>query len=154
MLSYRIQQFLRILPAKARIGNGFSVYVVSADLLASFYEVTLDHNAFDKFPDILINPAAVQDLFHNADLLLILLAGVGMIGVDENSRVFQIPLLVLFEEELDIFIMVVGNRISVFVYGPSEDRVGERIPFCPNFPASGDKIMSSLCRNDRVEHDS
>ena len=116
--------------------------MVSADLLASFYEVTLDHNAFDKFPDILINPAAVQDLFHNADLLLILLAGVGMIGVDENSRVFQIPLLVLFEEELDIFIMVVGNRISVFVYGPSEDRVGERIPFCPNFPASGDKIMS------------
>ena len=126
--------------------------MVGSDLLASFYEVALDHNAFDKFPDILINPAAVQDFFHDADLLFIFLAGVGMVGVDENSRVFQIPLLVLFKKKLDIFIMVVGDRISVFVYGPSEDRVGERIPFCPNFPASGDKIMSSLCRNDRVEH--
>ena len=119
--------------------------MVGSDLLASFYEVALDHNAFDKFPDILINPAAVQDFFHDADLLFIFLAGVGMVGVDENSRVFQIPLLVLFKKKLDIFIMVVGDRISVFVYGPSEDRVGERIPVCPNFPASGDKIMSSLC---------
>ena len=101
--------------------------MVSSDLLASFHQVALDHDAFDKFPDILIDPAAVQDLFYDADLLLIFLAGVGMISVNEDGRVFQIPFLVFFEKKLDIFIVVVGNCISMFVYGPSEDRVGERI---------------------------
>ena len=40
------------------------------DLLASLYKVAFDHDAFDEPADIFIDPAAVQDLFYNADLLL------------------------------------------------------------------------------------
>ena len=45
------------------------------DLLASLYKVAFDHDAFDEPADIFIDPAAVQDLFYNADLLFIFLAG-------------------------------------------------------------------------------
>ena len=148
-----VQQFFCILPAEARVSDRFSVYMAGSDLLASFYKVALNHDALDEFSDIFIDPAAVQDLFYNADLLLILLAGVGMVGVNKDSRVFQIPFLVFFQKKLDILIVIIGDCIPMFVYGASENGVGERIPICPYFPASGDKIMSSLCRNDRVEHD-
>ena len=49
----------------------------------------------------------MQDLFYNADLLLILLAGVGMVGVNKDGRVFQIPFLVFFQKKLDILVVVV-----------------------------------------------
>ena len=127
--------------------------MVSADRLASFYQVAFDHDAFDKPADIFIDPAAVQDLFYNADLLFILFAGIRMIGIDEDRRVLQISLFIFFQKELDILIVVVGDRVSVLVYSAPEDRVGEGVAFRAYFPASGDKVVPALCGNDRVEHD-
>ncbi len=147
-----VQQFLCVLPAEARVSDRFSVYMAGSDLLASLYKVAFNHDALDKFPDIFIDPAAVQDLFNNADLLLIFLAGVGMVGVDEDGRVLQISFFIFFQKKLDVFIVIVGDRVPVFVYGPSEDRVGKRIAFRTYFPASGDEIMSALCRDNGVEH--
>ena len=86
--------------------------MVSADRLASLYQVAFDHDAFDKPADIFIDPAAVQDLFYNADLLFILFAGIRMIGIDEDRRVLQISLSIFFQKELDIL----GSHLSPYAY--------------------------------------
>ena len=82
LFSYLIKQFLGIIPSKTRVGDGFTVNHIRADLLVAFFEVTFDHYTFDKFVKIRIIAAAVKNLACNSYLFLELLVGIRVVGID------------------------------------------------------------------------
>ena len=115
LFSYLIKQFLSIIPSKTRVGDGFTVNHIRADLLVAFFEVTFDHYTFDKFVKIRIIAAAVKNLACNSYLLLELLVGIRVVGIDNCGRILEILSHILFIKSLKIFIMVIRNANAVFV---------------------------------------
>ena len=124
LLSNFIDQAFSILPSKTRIGDRASRGHVVADVLASFEQVALDHDTFDKFVKFRIAVAAVENFVYDTDLLLVFLVGVRMVGINDDSRVLEILLAVQVVESDQIFIMIVLRAVSVFAYGAAEYNVG------------------------------
>ena len=62
------------------------------DLLASRFQIALEHNALYKAMDIRGVAAAVQYLFYDTDLLLVTFIGIGMVGIYDAGRIDQLPL--------------------------------------------------------------
>lgn len=89
LLSNFIDQAFSILPSKTRIGDRASRGHVVADVLASFEQVALDHDTFDKFVKFRIAVAAVENFVYDTDLLLVFLVGVRMVGINDDSRVLE-----------------------------------------------------------------
>ena len=73
-----VYQFFRFFPAKAGVGNGFSINML-ADFLAARFDIALNHQAFYQLMNLRRNPAVVHNLFDNAYLLFILFVGIGMV---------------------------------------------------------------------------
>lgn len=111
-----MDQFSGILPAKAGIRDGFSVNMVGTDFLVSFFDITFHHHAFDQAGDIRRMAPAVKHFLDDADLFPELFVGIGVIGVHDGGGVFQIPFIIFFQKQLQIFIMVVGDGVAVFVH--------------------------------------
>ena len=86
LLSNFIDQVFSILPSKTRIGDRASRGHVVADVLASFEQVALDHDTFDKFVKFRIAVAAVENFVYDTDLLLVFLVGVRMVGKFYRSQ--------------------------------------------------------------------
>jgi len=74
---------------------------VFSDLLIAFFNIAFNHNALDEGIQISRVAAAVKNLFYNADLLLVLLIGVGMVGIYDAGRIYQVPLHVAGEAASD-----------------------------------------------------
>src|SRR5574344_317492 len=61
-----INQFFGVIPSQTRVCDRFSEYMIgAADFLASFLQVALDHNTFDKVMNVRGNTAAVQYFLYN-----------------------------------------------------------------------------------------
>ena len=82
-----VDQFLGFFPAEARICDGFTIDMI-ADPLASRFNIAFDHNAFYHLFDIGGYPAVVHDLLDDADLLDILLVGIGVVRINDSGRIF------------------------------------------------------------------
>ena len=67
-----IKKTFCILPAKAWVGDGFSVNMF-ADFLVSGFNIAFHHHALYKGADVLGNAAAVENFLDNAWLLGIIL---------------------------------------------------------------------------------
>ena len=93
-LSNFVYQSFSILPSKAWIGDGAAWNHMIADILAAFQEIAFDHNTLYKLFQVGIVIAAVKNLTDNTDLFFILFAGVGVVDVNNNSRIFEIPLII------------------------------------------------------------
>ena len=89
------EKTLSLLPAKAGISDGFSINMIM-DLLAAIFDVTLDHQSFDQFVDVIAVTAAVKYFFGNTDLLQILLVGVRMVGIYHTSWILEVFLSIQF----------------------------------------------------------
>lgn len=89
-----VDQLLGILPSQTGIGNGASRDHVVANVLTAFQKIAFDHNTFYKLFQIGIVIAAVKDFTDDTDLFFILLSGIGMVYVNNDSRIFQFPLLI------------------------------------------------------------
>ena len=100
----------------------------AADLLAAWFQIAFDHHAFYQLADILRVLAVVHNLPHNTDLLFVLLVGVGMVGVDDDRRIFQISLSVFFQQKLNILIVIVRDCVSVLVDRAPQDRMSQGLP--------------------------
>ena len=124
----------------------------TTDLLVAWLNVTFNHEAFDQFVKFRIDHTAVENFFCNTNLLFILFVGIGVVGINDDSRILQIFFLIFFPQKTEIFVMVVRNRLSVFAYGTAKNGVCQRISSCFNFPASVDKAVRSLSCNNGVEH--
>lgn len=83
-----IEEFFCFLPSKAGVCDGFSINMIRTDFLATGYQIAFKHDTFHQMADITGYQAAVQHFFYNADLLFVFLAGVGMVGINNDSRIF------------------------------------------------------------------
>ena len=83
------EKTLSLLPAKAGIGDGFSINMIM-DLLAAIFDVALDHQSFHQLMDVVVITAAVKDFLGNTDLFQILLVGVRMVGIYNTSWILEV----------------------------------------------------------------
>ena len=93
--------------------------MVGADFLTALYQIAFNHDAFDQFLDVRGHQTAVEDFFDNTDLLFLFFTGIGMIGINDDCRIFQISFFIHFQKKLEILIVIIGNGISMFVYSAS-----------------------------------
>ena len=116
VLSNRIKQFLRFIPSKACICDGFSVDVISTDLLVAWLNIALDHETFYHSVKLRIYLTAVKNLTCDTNLLLVMLVGVGVVGIHDHCRVGKVLCMVFVIEKTKILVMVVRNRFPMLVY--------------------------------------
>ena len=64
-------QILCFLPAKARVGDRFTVHLVTSDFLTTILQIALNDEAFEKFVDVAVVTAWVKHLFAYTRLLKI-----------------------------------------------------------------------------------
>lgn len=84
-----IDQLFGIFPSETRIGNGFSVNMIS-DRLISLFDVTFNHQTLYQRTDIGRKLAVMHHFFCDTDLFLKLLSGVGMVGINDGCRMDDI----------------------------------------------------------------
>ena len=89
-LSDLVDQSFGIFPSQTWVGDGFAVAVFS-DLLAAWFDIAFYHDTFDHLVDLAGMAAAVEDFLDNTDLLHVLFAGVGVVGIHDAGRICQIP---------------------------------------------------------------
>ena len=85
-----VEKFLGFFPSKAWIGNRFTINMITANLLITWFNIAFNHQSLDQLVKLWINNAAVQDFFGNTNLLFILFVGIGVVGINDDSRILQI----------------------------------------------------------------
>ena len=85
-----IQKTFGFFPSKTWIGNRFSVNMITSDLLISRFNITLDHKPFYQSMKFRVYLAAVENLFCNTNLLVILFIRIRVVGINDNSRIFKV----------------------------------------------------------------
>lgn len=142
-------QSFRFFPAKAGVGDRFSVNAVFR-LLASVFDIAFNHESFYVAFDILRMAAAVKNFFADSYLFIIFFIGVCMVCINNNRHVFQSFCRVHIIKLAQVFIVIVGIGLPVFVDKTSQNTVGEGVAFAFNFPSSVYKRMGVLRCGDRV----
>ena len=66
----------------------------AADLLVPFFDIALNHHTFYHGMEIRVVLARVEHLLDDADLFLILLVRIGMVGVHDAGGVYDLALVV------------------------------------------------------------
>ena len=141
-----------LFPAEAGVGDGFAVDAF-ADLLATIFDVALDHEAFHDAGDVRGVAAAGHDVFSDADLLHVFLAGIVMVAIDDDSRVGEGTFSIKVEDLLQVLVVVVRHAGAEMVHVAAEDGMGERISRGVDFPAVEEEVLLILRSFDGVHHD-
>ena len=141
-----------LFPAEAGIGDGLAVDAF-ADLLAAVFDVALDHEAFHDAGDVGRVAAAGHDVFGDADLLHVFLAGVVVIAVDDDGGIGKGTFSIKVENFLQVLVVVVRHAGAEVVHIAAEDGVGERISCGVDFPSVEEEVLLILCGFDGVHHD-
>lgn len=126
-LSNCIQKTFGFFPSKTWIGNRFSVNMITSDLLISRFNITLDHKPFYQSMKFRVYLAAVENLFCNTNLLVILFIRIRVVGINNNSRIFKVFLLIFLPEKTKILVMIVRDCLPMFIYGTAENCMSQFI---------------------------
>lgn len=148
-LSDLVDQSFGIFPSQTWVGDGFAVAVFS-DLLAAWFDIAFYHDTFDHLVDLAGMAAAVEYFLDNTDLLHVLFAGVGVVGIHDAGRICQIPFGVKLMKEDQIFIVVVRNILAMLVDCATQNGVGQWIARCVYFITSENEFVTALCCHNRV----
>ena len=62
--------------------------ISTTDFLIARLQIAFDHNTFYETFNVFVASSGVQNVFDDTDLLLVFLSGVGMVGIDDGSRVY------------------------------------------------------------------
>ena len=116
-------------------------------------DVALDHQALDHLMQLSVLAAAVENVAGDADLLEVLLAGVGVVGIDNDGRIEQAALLVTLVQADQILIVVVGDGLAGGILIAAHDGVGIGVTLALDLPAAVDEGMLVLSGGDGVHHD-
>ena len=141
-----------LFPAEAGVGDGFAVDAF-ADLLTAIFDVALDHEAFHDAGDDRGVAAAGHDVFGDADLLHVFLAGIVMIAVDDDGGIGERSFAIQVEDLLQVLVVVVRHAGAEVVHVAAEDGMGERISCGVDFPAVEEEVLLILRGFDGVHHD-
>ena len=85
------------------------------DFLTSRFYITLNHNSFYQRFDGRIHISAVKYIHNDADLLHILLVGVGVIRVHNNRTAKMLMLVIQLIKQKQIFVVIVGHALALLV---------------------------------------
>ena len=96
----------------------------------------------------------MQHFLEDARLLKRLLAAVGVVAVDHDGGILQLPLLIEIREIEKVLVVIVGVRDALPVHITSEDRMRVGISVGMSLPAAIDEIVLMLRRHNTVHHDS
>ena len=135
LLRNTVNQRLRLFPAKARVSNGFAEYAFT-DLLASVFQIALNHEALDKLFDVIGVTAAVHDFVGDTNLCHVLLAGVGVVSVNDAGHILKAFFGIAVVETAEILKMVVRDIVAMFIDSTAENSMSQRIAGGFDFPAS------------------
>ena len=144
-----IDQLFGIFPSETRIGNGFSVNMIS-DRLISLFDVTFNHQTLYQRTDIGINLAVIHHFFCDTDLFLKLLSGVGMVGINDGCRMDDIHFFVHLMKTDQIFIVIILGGIAVLADCTAKNHVSQRISGCLHLVSAINEMMWMLCRVYRI----
>ena len=111
---------------ETRIGNGFSVNMIS-DRLISLFDVTFNHQTLYQRTDIGRKLAVMHHFFCDTDLFLKLLSGVGMVGINDGCRMDDIHFFVHLMKTDQIFIVIILGGIAVLADCTAKNHVSQRI---------------------------
>ena len=92
-LSDLVDQSFGIFPSQTWVGDGFAVAVFS-DLLAAWFDIAFYHDTFDHLVDLAGMAAAVENFLDDTDLLHVLFAGVGVVGIHDAGRIDEVTFCV------------------------------------------------------------
>ena len=109
-----VNEFLDLFPSEAGICDGFSVNVLMLVLAAVEY-VGLNHESLDKTVNRIRKFPAVADILRDADLFIVLFAGVVVIGIDDDRRVLELLFFVQPVDQFEIFVVVVRMAVAELV---------------------------------------
>ena len=141
-----------LFPAEAGVGDGLAVDAF-ADLLTAIFDVALDHEAFHGAGNVRGVAAAGHDVFGDADLLHVFLAGVVMVAVDDDGGIGEGTFSIQVEDLLQVLVVVVRHAGAEVVHIAAEDGMGERISCGVDFPAVEEEVLLILRGFDGVHHD-
>ena len=141
-----------LFPAEAGVGDGLAVDAF-ADLLTAIFDVALDHEAFHDAGNVRGVAAAGHDVFGDADLLHVFLAGIVMIAVDDDGGIGERSFAIQVEDLLQVLVVVVRHAGAKMVHVAAEDGMGERISCGVDFPAVEEEVLLILRGFDGVHHD-
>ena len=141
-----------LFPAEAGVGDGLAVDAFP-DLLTAIFDVALDHEAFHDAGNVRGVAAAGHDVFGDADLLHVFLAGVVMVAVDDDGGIGEGTFSIQVEDLLQVLVVVVRHAGAEMVHVAAEDGMGERISCGVDFPAVEEEVLLILRSFDGVHHD-
>ena len=141
-----------LFPAEAGVGDGLAVDAFP-DLLTAIFDVALDHEAFHDAGNVRGVAAAGHDVFGDADLLHVFLAGVVMVAVDDDGGIGEGSFAIQVEDFLQVLVVVVRHAGAEVVHVAAEDGMGERISCGVDFPAVEEEVLLILRGFDGVHHD-
>ena len=75
-----------------------------------------------------------------------------MIRIHDRRRILQISLIIFFQQELQILIMIVRDRIAMFIHCSAKNCMSQRIAVRLSLPVSVDKVLFDLCCQNRIQH--
>ena len=87
--------------------------------------------------DIGTELTAVHNLLDNTDLLLVLLGRIAVIGINDRSRILQIPFIIKLQKQIQVFVVIVGKVLAMLTGGTTQNGVGNVITGCILPPIHG-----------------
>ena len=96
--------------------------------------------------------AAVKNVLRNPDLLQVLLAGIGVIGVYNDSRIFQSSLVIQRFQAPQGLIMIIRHAAAELIDIAAENRMRHGVSGGLHFPAPVQKALPALRRLNGVHH--
>ena len=81
-----INQLLCLFPSQARIRNRLSV-TMPADCLGTVFQITFNHQSLDDFSYVVRHPAAMHNVFADADLFQEIFPGIRMVCINHHRRI-------------------------------------------------------------------
>lgn len=95
----------------------------------------------------------MHDFVGDTNLRHVLLAGVGVVGVNDATHILKAFFSIAVVELTEILKMVVRDIVAVFIDSTAENSMGQWIAGCFDFPASVDKHLRALGSLNGIKHD-
>ena len=92
-----VNQLFGLFPAQAWVCDGLSVNAFT-NLLCTIFNIAFNHEALEQLPDVIAVTAAMQHFVANPNLFQILLAGICMVCIDNDSRICKFLLVIQFAQ--------------------------------------------------------
>ena len=123
-----------------------------AGLLGAVFDVGLNHQALEDAVDGIAGAGAVEHLAGDAALLEILLTGIRMVAVHDDSGIRVVAFRIKVGKAPEILVVVVRMAGAVAVDVTAQDGVGIGVSLAGDIPVAVDERMAVLCGVDGIHH--